>query len=99
VEVTFSDSTLDEFEVSLHPKGRFPQGIQRTYIKLLTFIRSAKDERDLHSNPGYRFKKLKGNRKHQCAFRLNDQYRLIVELQQTDTDTVVHIVDIEDYHK
>jgi len=44
------------------------------------------------------FERLKGKRNHQCSFRINDQWRLIVEIEKQDDGNVVVIINIEDYH-
>lgn len=65
-------------------------------------IRAATDERDFYKLRSLRFEKLQGKRKHQYSMRLNDQYRLIVELIKENPDRgsskVIKIVNIEDYH-
>ena len=45
-----------------------------------------------------RFEKLKGKRKHQYSMRLNDQWRLILELDDQVPTKVVVVVAVEDYH-
>ena len=67
-------------------------------MALLNFIRQAIDERDLRSMKSMRYEKLKGQRSHQHSVRLNDQWRLILEVVGEDPDKVVQVVDIEDYH-
>ena len=60
-------------------------------------IRAAADERDLRALKSLRFEKLKGNRAHQHSLRLNDQWRLVLELTGTGPHKVV-VISIEDYH-
>lgn len=43
------------------------------------------------------YEKLKGKRSHQRSMRLNDQFRLIVEIEEANGRTVV-VISIEDYH-
>ena len=76
----------------------YAPGIVTAYRKRIQFIQSANDERDLWNWRSLHFKKLKGNRSHQHSIRLNDQYRLIVEITGTADDKVVNIIAIEDYH-
>jgi proteic killer suppression protein len=64
----------------------------------MQFIRDAPDERDFFAMRSLRFERLKGGRSHQYSMRLNDQWRLIVELERSGKDKVVAIVAIEDYH-
>lgn len=44
------------------------------------------------------FEKLKGSRSHQHSMRINQQWRLILELKQANPKNVVVVVAIEDYH-
>ena len=45
-----------------------------------------------------RFEKLKGDRSHQHSLRLNNQWRLIIEIQKADPKNIIVVLDIEDYH-
>ncbi len=78
--------------------ARFDPAIVKRFRERVKAIESAKDERDLHAIRSFRFKKLAGNRDHQYSLRLNDQWRLIVELEKDDSYTVVDIISVEDYH-
>jgi proteic killer suppression protein len=57
-------------------------------------IRAAETTQTFYVMKSWHFEKLKGKRAHQHSMRLNDQWRLIMEL---DGPTVV-ICGIEDYH-
>jgi proteic killer suppression protein len=61
-------------------------------------IRAAEDERAFYALKSLHFEKLKGNRSHQHSMRLNDQWRLILQFEQTEEGKIVCIVSIEDYH-
>jgi proteic killer suppression protein len=61
-------------------------------------IRAANDERDLYVVKGNRFEKLKGARSHQYSLRLNDQWRLIVEIKSGNPKNTIVVVGVEDYH-
>ena len=43
------------------------------------------------------YEKLKGRRAHQRSMRLNDQFRLILEIEIVNDRTIV-VVSVEDYH-
>jgi plasmid maintenance system killer protein len=58
----------------------------------------AVDERDLIAVRGNNFEKLKGNRSHQYSMRLNDQWRLILEIKTASPKNIVVVIDIVDYH-
>jgi toxin HigB-1 len=96
--VEFDDSDLDRLEVDATFDAGFEPAIVRGYRKVMQVIRAASDERDLYRLKGLRFEKLKGKRKHQHSLRINDQWRLIVELRGAGSDKRVGVVEIADYH-
>lgn len=98
MDVKFDDPRLDALEQEMSRTAAHGDAVDRGYRKLMFFIRQAMDERDLYSNPGYRFEKLKGKRSHQHSLRINDQWRLIVEVRKTSERTVIGVISIEDYH-
>ncbi len=61
-------------------------------------IRAAPDERTFYALKSLHFEKLNGNRSHQQSMKLNDQWRLVIELKGEGHNKVVLIVSIEDYH-
>ncbi len=63
----------------------------------MAIIDAAVDERDLYAQKGLRFKKLKGKRG-QRSLGLNDQWRLIVTVDEDNQGNYLTIIDIEDYH-
>jgi proteic killer suppression protein len=71
----------------------FAVEIVRGFRKAMMAIRAAQDSRDLYRG-GLRTEKLKGARQHQHSIRLNDQWRLIVEIDSAK----IKIIAIEDYH-
>ena len=61
-------------------------------------IVAALNEKDFYNSKGLHYEKLKGDRDHQHSMRLNDQWRLILELVERKGQKIVRIVGIEDYH-
>jgi len=61
-------------------------------------IRAALDERDFYAQKSPHFEKLQGKRDHQRSMRINDQWRLIVEIMGEPPNKKVWIIGIEDYH-
>ena len=98
MNVTFGEQSLFDLESNPDAKCRFDSSIVRSFRKTMNFIRSAVDERDLYAWTGGRFESLKGDRSHQYSLRLNQQWRLIVELRKGELKNTVHIVEIVDYH-
>ncbi len=99
MEVQFGDHELERLETDPNLDGRFPAGIPTAFRKRMQAIRSAPDERTFYALRSWRFEKLKGKRRGQCSIRLNDQYRLIVEIVASSPGNKLNIVSIEDYHR
>jgi toxin HigB-1 len=98
MKVHFRDDDLDRLEIDPAFNGGFPDAIVTAYRKVMHIIRAAPDERTFYALKSLRYEKLKGSRSHQRSMRLNDQWRLIVELSGKADQKVVYIVSIEDYH-
>ena len=75
-------------------------GVVDDFFEVMTIIDAAVDERDLYALKGLRFEKLSGKRgkQGQRSLRLNDQWRLIVVLNQDEQGQYLTIIDIDDYH-
>lgn len=98
MEVRFQTEELDRLEVDADFDMHLPPEIVRAYRKRIQVIRAASDERDLYAIKSHRFKKLVGSRSHQRSMRLNDQWRLVLEVEQGRPKNIIHVVGIEDYH-
>jgi toxin HigB-1 len=98
MEVDFADDALDRLETDAGYEMGLPSGVAKAYRKRLQFIRAAGDERDFYAMKSLHFEKLKGNREGQRSMRLNEKYRLVLELAGTGPSKRVRIVAVEDYH-
>jgi proteic killer suppression protein len=98
MDVEFANQELDRLETDLDFNTGFSSAVVRVFRKRMQMIRDAVDERAFYAMRSLHFEKLKGDRWHQHSMRLNRQWRLILELQKHGRNTVVVIVDIEDYH-
>src|SRR3972149_11562912 len=92
MEVTFGSAELDRLETDPAYDMGLSAALVRAYRKRLQAIRSAVDERDFYAMKSLHFEKLKGQRQHPRSMRLNDQYRLVLELVGTGSDKCVRIV-------
>ena len=97
VNVRFKDKRLDRLFHEASDGGYHPR-IAGVFRRRVNQIKIAPDERDLYLSKGAHFEKLKGDRAHQHSMRLNDQFRLVIELEGEGPDKLVWIVGIEDYH-
>lgn len=98
MEIEFGDGDLRRLAEEVAYVGCWNRAIAKAYRKRLQQIIAAADQRDLHFPGGNHFKRLDADRSHQHAMRINDQWRLIMELGSRDNKTIVRIVGIEDYH-
>ena len=98
MEVSFRDATLDRLETDPRFDGGYGAAIVKAFRKRMQLIRAAEDQRAFYELKSLHFEKLKGAREHQHSMRLNDQWRLILEVDDAGQEKLVHVVSIEDYH-
>jgi toxin HigB-1 len=98
MDVEFATVDLDRLEIDPAFSMGLPPAVVKAYRRRLQGIRAAPDERDFYALKSLHFEKLKGQRQHQHSMRLNDQFRLILELVATGPRKRVRIVSVEDYH-
>lgn len=98
MQVEHSDTALERLETEPGFHAGFGRDVVVAYRKRMQLIRAARDERDFYALKSLRFEKLKGDRAHQRSMRLNDQWRLIVEVKPATPKNIIVIIAIEDYH-
>jgi proteic killer suppression protein len=76
------------------PGRRLPQSLHRVMLRKLLILDAAETLTDLHTPPGNRLEKLRGNRVGQHSIRINDQWRVCFRWRDGDA----HDVEILDYH-
>ena len=98
MDVAFKDDALDRLETDANYSAGYSDVIVKMYRRRIQQIRAAADERTFYARRSLRFEKLEGDREGQYSMRLNDQWRLIVELRGEAPSKVVYVVEIVDYH-
>lgn len=98
MDIEYKDEDLDRLETELAFTAGFSRDVVKGFRKRIQVIRAAHDERDFYQLKGNRFEKLKGNRAHQYSMRVNDQWRLIVEIKPASPKNIISVIGIEDYH-
>ena len=98
MEVRFRDDDLERLERDPRFTAGLPPEIVTMFRRRLEQIRQAPDERDFRNMRSFRFEKLRGKREGQHSIRLNDRWRIVLELVGQADTKVVHIVAVEDYH-
>ena len=91
------DHELTDMYTNKRYGGRYSQAIVRAFRKCMQVIDNAVDERDLYAMKSLHFEKLQG-REPERSMRLNRQWRLIVELDESEARKKVRVKGIEDYH-
>lgn len=98
MEIEFKNPDLDRLETDLKFDAGFGRDVVKAFRKRIQAIRAAMDERDLHAVRGNNLEKLKGSRSHQHSMRLNDQWRLIIEIKKASPKNLIIVISVEDYH-
>lgn len=98
MEIRHDDAEIAKLESDPEYRGRYEVAIVRAIRKVLQLVRGVKNETGLYQWRSLRFEKLKGNRSHQRSMRLNDQWRLIVEIEQQKGGNIIVVKGVEDYH-
>ena len=98
MEVQFDSDDLERLYYDAQFAGGCSADVAKRYRRAIGLIRHAPDERDLYRFKGMHFEKLKGKRKTQHSLRLNDQWRLIVEIRGSGASKRMGIIEIVDYH-
>jgi proteic killer suppression protein len=98
VEVEFRDENLDALETDSSFTAGLSPALVSAFRRRMQQIRAAVDERDFYALRSLNFEKLKGKRSHQHSMRLNIQWRLILEFNDSTSPKTVVVIGIEDYH-
>ncbi len=86
------------YEDTTFKPSRFGTDVVKAYRKKVGLLVAAKDERDLTNMNSLRYKKLVADRAGQHSIRLNDQWRLILNVITADDGKTMLILEIVDYH-
>jgi proteic killer suppression protein len=98
MEVVFADLTLELIETEDAGQTKLPVPVIKSARRKLTVLRAAIDDRSLRNWKSLHYEKLKGDRAGLRSIRLNDQYRMVLTLDETTKPQTVTIIAIEDYH-
>ena len=89
---------LGRIDDDQHFSGGYPENLLRAFRMRMQMIRAAVDETAFYQLKSLHYEKLKGNRRHQRSMRLNNRFRLILEVEKKPDGNVLVVVGIEDYH-
>lgn len=98
MEVEFANDELERLANDPDAAKGGWRAIIGVYRRRIQFMKAAPDERDFYAMKSLHFEKLKGSRSHQRSMRLNDQWRLILEVVPGTPKNTIRVIGIEDYH-
>lgn len=98
MEVEFDDKKLLRVFTDAQATAGHGNAVDRGFRKVVGVILAASDERDLRALRGLGYERLKGNRSHEWAVRINDQWRLIFQFRGQAPQKKIVLMGIEDYH-
>jgi proteic killer suppression protein len=98
MRIVFADAELALIETDQAGCTRLPVGIIKSARRKLTLLRAAIDDHSLRNWKSLHYENLRGDRESQRSIRLNEQYRMVFELDEETEPQTVTILSIEDYH-
>lgn len=98
MRIVFADEELALIETDRAGETRLGVAIIKSARRKLTVLRAAIDDRSLRNWKSLHYEKMRGDREGQRSIRLNDQYRLVFELDEETEPQTITILQIEDYH-
>lgn len=98
MDVEHEDKDLEDLEFDASATGGFgDQALVKAFRKVMGWIRGAADERDFYALKSLHYEKLQGSQTDR-SMRLNNQWRLIVEIRGKGKHKRVVVKHITDYH-
>ena len=94
----FADQRLDRLDTDAGFDAGYPPAVVSAFRRRMQQIRSAPDERVFSALKSLHVETLKGPPSGERSLRLNDQWRLIVEITGTGEEQAIVVLRIEDDH-
>ena len=93
------NETLRRLEDEADYSGGYSETVVEAFRERIRTIIRADNENDLRALKSLHFEKLKGKRKHEYSMRINDQFRLIFQIEAAERGNRLVIVDIEKHYR
>jgi toxin HigB-1 len=97
MKVEFADDDLARICTDQAYRLGLPIAVIKMARRKLIQMHSAKDERDLRNLKSLNYKKLQGDRDGQRSIRINDQYRIVFVISESQPP-VITVIEIGDIH-
>ncbi len=98
MKIEFRDSRLALIQTDRAGETKLPFPVIKSCRNKLIVLKDAPDERTLRNWKSLHYEKLEGKRKGQRSIRINNQYRLIFLLNDSQSPPIITILAVEDYH-
>ncbi|MBS0182284.1 MAG: type II toxin-antitoxin system RelE/ParE family toxin [Nitrospira sp.] len=98
MKIQFHDTRLALIKTDRAFETKLPFGVIKSCRDKLVVLEAAPDERTLRNWKSLHYEKLKGDREGQRSIRINDQYRLIFTLDDSQSPPTLTILEVDDYH-
>lgn len=98
MEIEYRDKRLALIPTVRAAETRLPVSVIKSLREKLVVISAAPDERTLRNWKSLHYEQLKGDRQGQKSIRLNDQYRLLLEVDDSHSPPKVILLGVDDYH-
>lgn len=98
MKVLYDGDELASIETDSPPLDKYSVPIIKSAKKKITFLKSAKDERDIRNWKSLHYEKLSGDREGQRSIRLNDTWRLVFTIRNDLDPPEITILHICNYH-
>lgn len=99
MKIQFSDPKLAVIRMDrAAAELKLPIAVIKSCQDKLNVVEAAPDERVLRNWKSLRYKKLHGDRDGQREIRLNDQYRIVFVLDESQLPPIIQILEIGDIH-
>jgi toxin HigB-1 len=98
MEIEYRDKCLALVLIERAAETRLPVAVIKALREKLIVISAAPDERTLRNWKSLHYEQLKGDRQGQKSIRLNVQYRLLLEVDNSRSPPKAILLGVDDYH-
>ncbi len=98
MRIVFRGDRLAAIRTDHAERTKLPFAVIQSCQRKLVILEAAPDERTLRNWKSLHYEQLKGDRAGQRSIRLNKQWRLVFNLDETTSPPTIEVLDVEDYH-
>ncbi len=99
MKVRYADDDLSLVETNQAHRLKLPVQVVQAARRKIRLLREAEDERDLYAMMSLHYEKLKGKLEGKRSIRINDQWRIILEIDQECEPLELVILEISNHYE